>query len=1760
MANIVIYTSGTLGDHLPFIALGHALKKSGHQVRMVINQAMHTYAERFGLETIALTDIERGPEQAKANAWAWNFWEVPSQSKQLANAGSSEPDRVIIQAKELIEICRNADLLISTSIRVLGYIVHNALEIPWLTVSMNPYSFWKPRTEKDRKGKRNSLLREYNLLKPVFSFAFKQLGIKNSVPPWSEGCLFSKNVILASSPYFSSPNLNQFQPHASIDMTGFWMYEDPSWKNWQPDKKLRDFCKRRPIVLSFSSQPLENSKQVLEVHVKAADKIKQPLLIQRGWADFSETDLPKGISSNNVLFADFLPHDWIFSQALCTIQHGGIGSIARALRQGCPMLIEPFGNDQLYNASRVSANLRAGAAMHPFKMTVDGLVKALREEVLTPECRRRVEALGDKMRSENGVKKACQLIDTYLERQQVTVPVSSNYAPYTPPLHACSKTHEMFVKKNRQTISEIPKIIHQTWKDTELPPALIDFQQTWQVNHPDWVYLLWTDSDNRKFIQKHYSWFLRIYDAYPEHIMRVDAVRYFILYHYGGVYVDLDFQCVKSLVPLLDGKQIVLGAEPDDHIEKHFPTIQPFPKLLCNAFMASQARHPFWDHLFKNLIAYRRAPDPLNATGPSFLSRVYESYPEQQAISIAANDLLYPITDNKTGSNYYINPVERGRISEKAYGIHHWSCTWWQKSRSERAEQAKVSVLLNGEKVETSSLLLLEEYRLQLPNKFDVPSVSCLLAAHGRIELVKRSIICFQRQTYPRKNLIVIDAEENDLLAEWIKALSDESITYHQVSAESRSGEDLLTAAAAHAKSDYVASWQADGIPDPRRLEVQMAAIHVFKTKACILERRQYCRPEEQQLFFSSRRIWEDSLVCEKTEFITDFSEHQNKNTGLFNHIVKNSRTVMVDFPQLYLTIFSPDMEESTDAWNEYARERTESFNSDVYEVMIQDIQNRLQLDLSPWIGPQPTFADSRCDRDIPAKQVPEKKHSSIPRIIHQTWKNADIPSDMKDFQRSWQQHHPDWMYCLWTDYDIREFIRIEYPWFLPIYDHYPEHIMRVDAVRYFIMFHYGGVYVDLDFQCLKPIDQLLAEKEVVFGLEPPAHLELPFVKMMELDQIICNAFLASVPGHPFWEHVFKQLIAYHRAKGPLDVAGPFLLTRSCISYPDKDAIALVPHDRIYPTSCDEPWGEMDPAKKAGITERAYAVHHWHGTWWKNNTATEKVGAVKVSLLVKGKQMAVSPIRFDHLQTILSQQTELPSISCLMVTKNRPLAARLSIQCFQQQTYKTRELIIIDDGEDDTLEKWTKELDDEHIVYVRLSAENKSLGELRNIAVERASGTYVTQWDDDDLSDPDRLRLQLSVIQLLRTDACFMERHQIWWPEKQRFAVSCSRIWEGSFVCLKSLLPRYPALPRGEDTPVIEQIFRHERAAVLDLPQLYTYIFHGANTFDSEHWDSHWSTATETYENDTYHNKIMELQKRFPFDLSEQIEQRKQVEQASAVPDVSCKEDRAKTPVKNNIAPMTDFPEILILVPVKDAENYLPNFYNNLKALTYPHDRISLAFLESDSVDNTYTAIERYLSQLQEEFANVKLFKRDYAYRSSLPRWEKSQQFQRRSIMAKSRNLLLSQALENEEWVLWIDVDVARWPNNVIEQLLAVQKDIVVPNCLSLQTGETFDYNTFKLKPGSDAIDWSPHITDGILQPPKGFWRFYLSDLRQHDCVEIDGVGGTMLLIRSDLHREGLIFPPYSYKYHIETEGLTLMAKDMGYQAWGLPNLEIYHP
>lgn len=52
----------------------------------------------------------------------------------------------------------------------------------------------------------------------------------------------------------------------------------------------------------------------------------------------------------------------------------------------------------------------------------------------------------------------------------------------------------------------------------------------------------------------------------------------------------------------------------------------------------------------------------------------------------------------------------------------------------------------------------------------------------------------------------------------------------------------------------------------------------------------------------------------------------------------------------------------------------------------------------------------------------------------------------------------------MWTDAKSRELIGTEYPWFLTDFDNYTHPIQRADAIRYFVLAHFGGIYIDLDY------------------------------------------------------------------------------------------------------------------------------------------------------------------------------------------------------------------------------------------------------------------------------------------------------------------------------------------------------------------------------------------------------------------------------------------------------------------------------------------------------------------------------------------------------------------------------------------------------------------------------------------------------------------------------------------------------------------------
>jgi mannosyltransferase OCH1-like enzyme len=204
-----------------------------------------------------------------------------------------------------------------------------------------------------------------------------------------------------------------------------------------------------------------------------------------------------------------------------------------------------------------------------------------------------------------------------------------------------------------------------------------------------------------------------------------------------------------------------------------------------------------------------------------------------------------------------------------------------------------------------------------------------------------------------------------------------------------------------------------------------------------------------------------------------------------------------------------------------------------------------------------------------------EERKSMIPRIIHQTWKDNNLPAQFEKSAESWRTMHPDWTYCFWSDEALAAFVREHYPGVWPLYKKYPDEIQRVDAARYMILHHYGGIYSDLDIVCIRPMDSLL-EYGCVLAPTSPAGFS--------------NDLMMAEPGHPLFKELVECLpMAYSRFQWPFILrhfrvmltTGPLFLTMVARRSVNKADVHYLSADH---------YSSQDP-------DKAYVLHIPGDTW-----------------------------------------------------------------------------------------------------------------------------------------------------------------------------------------------------------------------------------------------------------------------------------------------------------------------------------------------------------------------------------------------------------------------------------------------------------------------------------------------------------------------------------------------------------------------------------
>lgn len=192
----------------------------------------------------------------------------------------------------------------------------------------------------------------------------------------------------------------------------------------------------------------------------------------------------------------------------------------------------------------------------------------------------------------------------------------------------------------------IPRILHRIWLGPAPMPELFkDYAESWRRHNPDWELRLWTDEALPE---------LTCPEAYARArnpAERSDVVRYELLRRFGGVYVDTDVECKRSLEPLIEGVRAFAGFER--------------PGRVGTGVVGSVADHPAMDRMVYAMRGRVGTGDQAETTGPGLLTAVLREFPDVTLFDTEVFCPCPPGAFHRSDDDF-----------PDAYAVHHWSWTW----------------------------------------------------------------------------------------------------------------------------------------------------------------------------------------------------------------------------------------------------------------------------------------------------------------------------------------------------------------------------------------------------------------------------------------------------------------------------------------------------------------------------------------------------------------------------------------------------------------------------------------------------------------------------------------------------------------------------------------------------------------------------------------------------------------------------------------------------------------------------------------------------------------------------------------------------------------------------------------------------------------------------------------------------------------------------------------------------------------------------
>ena len=211
----------------------------------------------------------------------------------------------------------------------------------------------------------------------------------------------------------------------------------------------------------------------------------------------------------------------------------------------------------------------------------------------------------------------------------------------------------------------------------------------------------------------------------------------------------------------------------------------------------------------------------------------------------------------------------------------------------------------------------------------------------------------------------------------------------------------------------------------------------------------------------------------------------------------------------------------------------------------------------------------------------------TIPRVLHRIWWNPPIPREFRGYGRAWAEINPGWVVKNWMRLDDEFGAPLTN---LRLWNEAPANDAlrwRSDLARLEILYRFGGVYVDMDIEPLRPIEDLVA------GIPTGAFVATSANAGPGGKPVVSNAVIGAAPGHPFLRAAIATLpasVARFRGAPTAKVTGPWHLQRTIEAGHDDD-LTILSSAYFYPQSAKERDRGLAPDLSF-----AYAWHKWANT------------------------------------------------------------------------------------------------------------------------------------------------------------------------------------------------------------------------------------------------------------------------------------------------------------------------------------------------------------------------------------------------------------------------------------------------------------------------------------------------------------------------------------------------------------------------------------